>query len=142
MIENPPVKLEDPVQPLGPEDSLEKEMAAHFRILAWRIPWKEEPGGVQSMVSQRVRHNWASNTFTLSIDWKFQIEVTDNSQIYYIKMFLLQRQPKNCFRVLEKYVSVFTESQKNLNCINYDTTLSVLRNNYHTLESDDFKNIL
>ena len=57
MIENPPVKLEDPVQPLGPEDSLEKEMAAHFRILAWRIPWTEEPGGVQSMGSQRVRHN-------------------------------------------------------------------------------------
>ena len=37
--------LEDPVQPVGQEDSLEKEMAAHFSILAWRIPWTEEPGG-------------------------------------------------------------------------------------------------
>ena len=36
---------------------LEKEMATHSSILAWRIPWTEEPGGLQSMVSQRVRHN-------------------------------------------------------------------------------------
>ena len=37
-------------------------MATHSRILAWRIPWTEEPGGLQSMVSQRVRHNKATNT--------------------------------------------------------------------------------
>ena len=52
----------------------------------------------------RVRHNWATNTFTHSIDWNIQIAVTDDSQIYYVKMFLLQRQPKNCFRVLEKEI--------------------------------------
>ena len=40
---------------LGWEDPLEKEMAAHSSILAWRIPWTEEPGGLQSMGSQRVR---------------------------------------------------------------------------------------
>ena len=45
------------VQPLGQEDPLEKEMATHSNILAWRIPWTEEPGGLQSMGSQRVRHN-------------------------------------------------------------------------------------
>ena len=39
------------------EDPLEKEMATHSQILAWRIPWTEEPGGLQSMESQRVRHN-------------------------------------------------------------------------------------
>ena len=39
---------------LGQEDPLEAGMAAHFSILAWRIPWTEEPGGLQSMVSQRV----------------------------------------------------------------------------------------
>ena len=39
------------------EDPLEEEMATHSSILAWRIPWTEEPGGLQSMVSQRVRHN-------------------------------------------------------------------------------------
>ena len=48
--------------PLGCEDTLEKGMATHSSILAWRIPWTEEPGGLQSMVSQRVGHNWATNT--------------------------------------------------------------------------------
>ena len=45
------------VQSLGQEDSLEKEMATHSSILAWKIPWTEEPGGLQSMGSQRVGHN-------------------------------------------------------------------------------------
>ena len=44
---------------LGQETPLEKGMAAHSRILNWRIPWTEEPGGLQSMGSQRVRHNWS-----------------------------------------------------------------------------------
>ena len=43
---------------LGLEDPLEKEMATHSNILAWEIPWTEEPGGLQSAGSQRVRHNW------------------------------------------------------------------------------------
>ena len=46
------------VRSLGQEDPLEKQMAPHSSTLAWRIPWTEEPGGLQSMVSQRVRHNW------------------------------------------------------------------------------------
>ena len=45
------------VRSLGREDPLEKEMAIHSSILAWRIPWTEEPGGLQSTGSQRVRHN-------------------------------------------------------------------------------------
>ena len=45
------------VQSLGQEDPLEKEMATHSSILAWRIPWKEEPGGLESMGSQKVGHN-------------------------------------------------------------------------------------
>ena len=45
------------VRSLGWEDPLEKEMAAHSSILAWRIPWIEEPGGPQSRVSQRVGHD-------------------------------------------------------------------------------------
>ena len=44
------------VQSLGGEDTLEKEMATHSSILAWEIPWLEEPGGLQSMESQRVGH--------------------------------------------------------------------------------------
>ena len=45
------------VQPLGQEDPLEKGMAIHSSILAWGIPWTEEPGGLQTMQSQRVRHD-------------------------------------------------------------------------------------
>ena len=47
----------DPVQSLGRKDPLEKEMATHSSILAWKIPWKEEPGRLQSTGSQRVGHN-------------------------------------------------------------------------------------
>ena len=47
---------------LGWEDPLEKGMSIHSSILAWRIPWTEEPGGLQSMGSQRVRHDWMTNT--------------------------------------------------------------------------------
>ena len=47
------------------EDSLEKGMATHSSILAWRIPWTEKPGGLQAAGSQRVRHDLATNTFTL-----------------------------------------------------------------------------
>ena len=56
-----PAMQETWVQSLGREDPLEKEMAIHSSILAWRIPWTEELGGLQSMGSQRVGHNWATS---------------------------------------------------------------------------------
>ena len=56
-----PVMQETQVQSLGREDPLEKEMAIHSSILAWRIPWIEAPGRLQSTGSQRVRHNWATS---------------------------------------------------------------------------------
>ena len=49
---------------LGWEDPLEKEMATHSNILAWKIPWTEEPGRLQSLGSQRVRHDWVTHTHT------------------------------------------------------------------------------
>ena len=52
-----PGMQETRVQSLGREDPLEKEMATHSSTLAWRIPWREEPGGLQSMGSQRVGRN-------------------------------------------------------------------------------------
>ena len=54
MVNNGPAMQETWVQSLGREDRLEKGIATHFSILAWRIPWTEEPGGLQSMGSQRV----------------------------------------------------------------------------------------
>ena len=57
IVKNLPAMQETRVRSLGQEDSLEKGMAPHSSILAWRIPWTEEPGGVQVMGSQRVRYN-------------------------------------------------------------------------------------
>ena len=56
LVKNPPAMQETYVQSLGWEDPLEKEMATLSSILAWRIPWAEEPGRLQSMGAQRGRH--------------------------------------------------------------------------------------
>ena len=61
MVKRLPTMRETGVQSLGWEDLLEKEMATHSSILAWRIPWTEEPGRLQSMGSQRVQHDWATS---------------------------------------------------------------------------------
>ena len=57
MVKNPRAMQEIGVQSLGRDDPLEKGLATLSSILAWRIPWTEEPGGLQSMGSQRVGHN-------------------------------------------------------------------------------------
>jgi len=57
VVKNPPAMQVTWVRSLGQEDPLEKEMATHFSILAWEIPWAEESSGLQSTGSQRVRHN-------------------------------------------------------------------------------------
>ena len=56
-VENLPAMWQTQVQSLGQEDPLEKGMATQSSILAWRIPWTEEPGGLQVMGSQRVGHD-------------------------------------------------------------------------------------
>ena len=56
-----PTMRETQVQSLGQEDLLEKEIATHSSTLAWKIPWTEEPGGLQFMGSQRIGHDWASS---------------------------------------------------------------------------------
>ena len=63
MVKNPPAMQETWVQSLGLEDPL-KGMATQSNILAWRIPWTEEPGGLQSMGLQRFGHDWVTNTCT------------------------------------------------------------------------------
>ena len=58
VVKNPPASAEEPrVQSLGWEDPLEEEMANHSSIIAWKIPWTEEAGRLQSLGSQRVRHD-------------------------------------------------------------------------------------
>ena len=68
MVKRLPAMQETWVGSLGQEDPLQKEMATHSSTLAWKIPWTEEPGGLQSMGSQRVEHDWATSlTLLLSV---------------------------------------------------------------------------
>ena len=60
MVKNLPAMQETEVRSPGWEDPLEKGMTTYTSILAWRIPWTEEPGRLQSVVSQRVRHDWTN----------------------------------------------------------------------------------
>ena len=64
VVKYSPAVQEMQVQSLGQEDPLEKEMATQSSILAWEIPWTEEPGGLWSMGLQRVKHNLATKTIT------------------------------------------------------------------------------
>ena len=57
MVRHLPATQETQVRTLGQDDGLEKEMATHSSVAAWRVPWTEEPGGLQSMGSQRVGHD-------------------------------------------------------------------------------------
>ena len=70
VVKNLPAMPETQVQSLGWEDPQEKEMATHFSIPAWKIPRTEEPGKLQSMGSQRIRHNWAMNTHSQTLQLK------------------------------------------------------------------------
>ena len=73
VVKNPPAKQEMRVQLLGWEDPLEKDMATHSSILAWKISWTEEPRGLQSMGSQRVRKDLATQQplgHILDYNWK------------------------------------------------------------------------
>ena len=75
MVKNPAAMRETWVQSLGWKDPLEKGKATHSSILVWRIPWTEEPGGLQSMGSQRLGHGWATkhSTYTdhMSNQWQW-----------------------------------------------------------------------
>ena len=62
MVNNLPVMQKTQIRSLGWEDPLEEEMATHSSILAWEIPWTEEPAQLQSMGSRTVRHDQATNT--------------------------------------------------------------------------------
>ena len=67
MVKNLPAMQETWVRFLGWEDPSEKGMATHSSILAWRIPWTEKPGGLQSMGLQRVRHDWVTKHSSLCL---------------------------------------------------------------------------
>ena len=74
MVKSLPTMWETWVQSLSRED-LEKEMATHSSILAWKIPWMEKPGRLQSMESQKVRHNRATSLSQLYLYFKIYIYI-------------------------------------------------------------------
>ena len=74
------------VRSLGQEDSLEMEMATHSSILVWKIPWTEEPDGLQSMGLQRVGHDWATNTNTTQTNLQIQWNPYENSNSLWAEM--------------------------------------------------------
>ena len=82
---NLPAKQETQFRLLDQEDALEKGMATHSNILAWRIPWTEENGRLQSMQSQRIGHGWVTNTFIVKwIFWSFLRFIIEVFSIYNI----------------------------------------------------------
>ena len=98
------------VQPLGQEDPLERGMVTHSSILAWRITWTEEPGGLQSTGSHRVRHNWSNLACTrmtfLSIN---KIGMT----LWELKFYLLEYSFFFPHSLLE-FIQVFVHYFKNI----------------------------
>ena len=82
-VKHLPTMQETQVQILGQEDLLEKELITHSSILAWKIPWMEKPGRLQSMGSQRVGHNWAT-----SLLLSLPLVPSEKAQIHCIYRFL------------------------------------------------------
>ena len=72
------------VPPLFWEDPLEEGMATHSSILAWRIPWTEEPGGLQSMELQRVGHDWANTQTHRHTQTHTDTHLASTAEIYFL----------------------------------------------------------
>ena len=77
-VKNPSAKQKTQVWSLGPDYPLEEEMATHCIILDWRIPWREEPGGLTSIMSPRDGHDWSSLAYGTSTELiLYKWEITD-----------------------------------------------------------------
>ena len=128
MVKNLPTLQEIQVQSLGQEDPLEKGMATHSSILTWRIPRTEEPGGLQSIVSQRVRHDRVTNMFTFTVKGallqmpshkpKFSLAWTENDYFHlnlaWHQHFLLLWFWDHCF--LCQFLIIHLEAWDNSKC--------------------------
>ena len=109
-------RQETRVQSLGREDPLEKEMATHSSILAWTIPWTEEAGGLPSMGSWRVRHNWPCRykwnhtlyTFEIGFCSGSRITLRLNQFVSHISISLLFISKK--YRIVWVHHSLFNNS--------------------------------
>ena len=97
LVNSLPAMQENRVQSLGWEDPLEKEMATHSSILAWRNPWTEEPGGLQNMGSQRVGHDWGTNTrYVIQL---LRVSVTTRGCLILVSRLVIRTSPP--FKVVQ-----------------------------------------
>ena len=86
----------------GQEDPLEKELATYSSILAWEIPWMEQPGGLQSIVSQKVGHNWSDLAYTCAcskcvvVSWSFNLRSLMTGSMEHMCLLII------CMSSLEK----------------------------------------
>ena len=87
MVKHLPTMQETWVRSLGWEDPLEKEMVTHSGMLSWKIPWTKEPGRLQSMGSQRVGHDQATNTYCWS--YVFLVNLIPRNYMYVNIMYVL-----------------------------------------------------
>ena len=88
MLKNLPAMQETLIWSMGWEDPLEKGMASHSSIPAWRIPWTQEPGRLPSMRSQRIRHDWVTNTHTHVVDLHYCVSFRSTAKCFrYIYIF-------------------------------------------------------
>ena len=115
MLKHLPAMWETWVRYLGWEDPLEKKMATHSSILAWRIPWMEEPGGLQSTGSQRVGHDWATS-FSFSLSSKEQVSfnfVIQPQSVVILEpkkiksIFVAKFSPCICYEMMDNMILVF-----------------------------------
>ena len=101
MVKHLPAMWETQVRSLGWEDPLEKEMATHSSTLAWKIPWTEEPGRLQSMGLQRVGHDWGTSlslSFFLSLNHQNVFPIPFS----HVKTFLFQVKLESVIEKLKK----------------------------------------
>ena len=81
-VKNPPAVQQMQVQSLGQEDPMKEEIETHSSILVWKILWAEEPGRLQSMGSQRVRHDWAHDGWRAGMIRKKKLEHPTCNKIF------------------------------------------------------------
>ena len=108
MIKNLPIMQETQVWSLGWEDPLEEEMTNHSSILAWRIPWTEEPGGLQSMELQRVEQDWETYTHTHTHTVDLQCCVTLRCTAQWFKHIFVSMYLFIPFHILSSYATAAT----------------------------------
>ena len=106
VVKNMPTMRETWVQSLDWEDPLEESMATHSSILAWRMPWTEESGGLQSMGLQRIRHDWVSKCNTAQHSKVEEMAESDPFQHLCITETLILVHKETCIRMLMWYVTI------------------------------------